>query len=165
ANALTLYNEGDYAYWLAAGILTDRDEQMEINVINLFTFENMDYSAHMDEALTQLEELGFMGTWVCDAEALAAAYGKEYAGIDLEFTIDENGHGVTTMNGLVTADFEAYAVDTGEKGDGEGLYVAHSNLDSETNSATYTMLPSEAGNMVLTLYSDEGVISYIKNAA
>jgi len=40
--AITLYNEGAYAYWLAAGILTDRDEQMINNVITLFCEENMD---------------------------------------------------------------------------------------------------------------------------
>ena len=38
---LALYNEGPYAYWLAAGILTDRDEQMVENVINLFCEENL----------------------------------------------------------------------------------------------------------------------------
>lgn len=39
--AMTLYNEGPYAYWLAAGILADRDEQMVLDVINLFCSENL----------------------------------------------------------------------------------------------------------------------------
>ena len=39
--ALALYNEGPYAYWLAAGILADRDEQMVEDVINLFCAENL----------------------------------------------------------------------------------------------------------------------------
>ena len=39
--AMTLYNDGPYAYWLAAGILADRDEQMVQNVINLFCTENL----------------------------------------------------------------------------------------------------------------------------
>jgi hypothetical protein len=35
-DALIQYNEGPYAYWLAAGILADRDEQMTTEVIKLF---------------------------------------------------------------------------------------------------------------------------------
>ena len=38
--AMMLYNEGPYAYWLAAGILADRDEQVQ-NVIDLFCTENL----------------------------------------------------------------------------------------------------------------------------
>ena len=40
-------NEGDYAYWLAAGIRTDYDDQMIDNVIGLFAEENL---ADMGEA-------------------------------------------------------------------------------------------------------------------
>ena len=36
-----LYNDGPYAYWLAAGIPADRDEQMVRNVIELFCTENL----------------------------------------------------------------------------------------------------------------------------
>ena len=39
--ALMLYNDGPYAYWLAAGIPADRDEQMVQNVIDLFCTENL----------------------------------------------------------------------------------------------------------------------------
>ena len=39
--AMMLYNEGPYAYWLAAGILADRDEQMVQDVIDLFCTENL----------------------------------------------------------------------------------------------------------------------------
>ena len=39
--ALMLYNDGPYAYWLAADIPADRDEQMVQNVINLFCTENL----------------------------------------------------------------------------------------------------------------------------
>ena len=52
-------------------------------------------------------------------------------------SIDGNGHGVTIMNGEQTADFEAYAVDNGDKGDGQGLYVAWSNLEFEAEAAPY----------------------------
>ena len=44
--ALESYNEGPYAYWLAAGILADRDEQMVDDVISLFCEENL---AEMEE--------------------------------------------------------------------------------------------------------------------
>ncbi|MCR5090404.1 MAG: hypothetical protein K6C08_12950 [Oscillospiraceae bacterium] len=39
--ALMHYNEGPYAYWLAAGIPADRDEQMVKDVISLFCSENL----------------------------------------------------------------------------------------------------------------------------
>ena len=39
--ALSQYNEGPYAYWLAAGIPADRDEALIQNVIELFCTENL----------------------------------------------------------------------------------------------------------------------------
>ena len=38
--ALSSYYDGKYAYWLAAGILSDADEEMIDNCIELFTVEN-----------------------------------------------------------------------------------------------------------------------------
>ena len=151
------YFVGPYAYWLAAGIDENADAETIENVIALFCLENMDYSAHTDASLRQLDELGFVGTWVADFSGY-----PEYAGVELYFTIDENGHGLTTMNGETTADFEAYAYDNGQKGDGEGLYVAYSNLEYEAEAARYTMKKNDAGQDVLTFYSDEGVISYVR---
>lgn len=40
-DALTRYNEGPYAYWLAAGFPADADEEMIRNVITLFCEENL----------------------------------------------------------------------------------------------------------------------------
>ncbi len=40
-DALTKYNEGAYAYWLAAGIPANRDKQLIENVIGLFVEENL----------------------------------------------------------------------------------------------------------------------------
>ena len=157
-DALALYNEGPYAYWLAAGFPVDADEALTENVIELFVLENMDYSAHAPEALAQLNDLGFVGAWQADM----SSFGEEYASVDLSMTIDENGHGITTMNGTQTADFEAFAADTGEKGDGQGLYVAYSNLEGEAESAPYTFSMSEDGQFVLTLTADDGVISWVK---
>ena len=157
-DALQLYNEGPYAYWLAAGFPADADEALTENVIGLFVLENMDYSMHMPEAVGQLTELGFVGTWQADL----SAFGEEYASVDLSMTIDENGHGVTMMNGVQTADFEAFAADTGEKGDGAGLYVAYSNLEGEAEAAPYAFSVSEDGQPVLTLTADDGVISWIR---
>ena len=41
AEAMTLYDEGPLAYWLAAGIPADRDQQLIENVIQLFCEENL----------------------------------------------------------------------------------------------------------------------------
>ena len=68
----------------------------------------------------------------------------------------------TIMDGVQTADFEAYAVDNGEKGDGEGIYVAFSNLEYEAGAAPYTMTVNDAGQTVLTLTADDGIISWIR---
>lgn len=160
-DALALYNEGPYAYWLAAGFPVDADEAMTENVIDLFVLENMDYAAHMPEALAQLNDLGFVGSWQADM----TPFGEVYASVDLSMTIDENGHGVTIMNGVQTADFEAFAADTGEKGDGKGLYVAYSNMEGEAESAPYALTTNENGQPVLTLTADDGVISWVKQDA
>lgn len=103
----------------------DADEETLKNTVELFVLENMDYSSHSEEAITQLSD--FIGTWNADLSAFVEAY----ADTELYFTIDENGHGVTMMDGEQTADFEAYAYDNGEKGDGAGIYIAYSNLEYE----------------------------------
>lgn len=155
---LAKYNEGPYAYWLVAGFSVDADEALTENVIELFILENMDYSAHMPDALAQLNDLGFVGSWQADM----SPFGEEYASVDLSMTIDENGHGITMMNGVQTADFEAFAADNGEKGDGIGLYVAYSNLEGEAEAAPYAFSTNEKGQKVLTLTADDGVISWVK---
>ena len=156
--ALQGYMVGPYAYWLAAGIDEKADADTIRNVIALFCLENMDYSSHADAALRQISGLGFVGTWQADLSPL----GEAYAAVDLSMTIDEAGHGVTIMNGTQTADFEAYAVDNGEKGDGIGLYVAYSNLEGDAEAAPYTMSVNDAGQTVLTLTADDGTISWVK---
>ena len=155
------YLTGPYAYWLAAGIDADADEETIENVIALFCLENMDYSAHTETALNQIQDLGFVGSWQADM----TPFGEAYAGVELTMSIDEAGHGVTFMNGAQSADFEAYAVDNGEKGDGTGLYVAYSNTEYEAESAPYAMTVNEAGQTVLTLTADDGTISWIKQEA
>ena len=65
------------------------------------------------------------------------------------------------MNGVQTADFEAYAVDSGEKGDGVGLYVAFSNLEGEAEAAPYTLVVDEDGSTVLTLTAEDGTIRWV----
>ena len=155
------YLAGPYAYWLAAGIDENADEETVRKVIALFCLENMDYSSHAQAALSQLAELGFVGSWKADL----SAYGEEYADTDLSMAIDGNGHGETFMNGEKTADFEAYAVDSGEKGDGQGIYVAWSNLEHEAEAAPYGFSENEKGQAVLTLTADDGVISWVKTEA
>ncbi len=155
---LQCYLAGPYAYWLAAGIDEDADEETIRSVIALFCLENMDYSAHTDMALNQLDDLGFVGSWKADL----SAFGEAYSGTDLVMTIDEKGHGVTFMNGAQTADFEAYAVDSGTKGDGAGLYVAYSNTEHEAEAAPYSMTVGDEGRAVLTLTADDGTISWVR---
>ena len=158
ADDLALYNEGPYAYWLAAGFPVNADEAMVEDVITLFCLENMDYSAHMPQALEQLSALGFVGEWKADL----SAYGEEFAGVELSMSIDEAGHGVTVMNGAQTADFEAFAADTGAQGDGQGLYVAYSNLEGDAEGAPYAFSVNGDGQTVLTLTADDGEISWVK---
>ena len=158
---LTKYNEGPYAYWLAAGFPVDADADMVHDVITLFCVENMDYPAHSEAALAQLKDLGFVGSWKADL----SAYGEAYAAVDLSMIIDENGHGLTVMDGAQTADFEAYAADSGEKGDGQGLYVAWSNLEQEAEFAPYAITVNEDGQTVLTFTADDGVISWVRQDA
>lgn len=152
------YMVGPYAYWLAAGIDESADEATIDKVIALFCLENMDYSAHTDAALAQIDALGLVGEWVADLTPL----GEAYAGVDLRMTIDAAGHGVTLMNGQQTADFEAYAYDSGEKDDGKGIYVAYSNLEYEAEAAPYALTTNDAGETVLTLTADDGTISWVK---
>ena len=152
------YLVGPYAYWLAAGIDADADEETIRKVIALFCLENMDYAAHTDAALNQLADLGFVGSWKADL----SAYGEDYAAVDLRMTIGADGHGVTTMNGAQTADFEAYAIDSGEKGDGRGLYVAWSNPEAEAESAPYAFSVDDGGRTVLTLTADDGAIDWVR---
>ena len=155
------YLVGPYAYWLSAGIDAEADADTIEDVIALFCLENMDCTSHTEESLAQLEALGFVGSWDADL----SAYGEAYAGITLHMSIDENGHGVTYMNGMQTADFEAFALDNGEAGDGDGLYVAYSNYEYEAEAAPYTMEENEDGAAVLTFYADDGTISWVKAEA
>ena len=154
------YMVGPYAYWLAAGIDERADDDTIQKVIALFCLENMDYSAHAEAALAQLADLGFIGAWQADM----SPFGEAYAGTELTMTIDGSGHGVTFMNGEQTADFEAYAVDSGEAGDGQGLYVAWSNLEYEAEAAPYSMVVNDDGQTVLTLTAEDGAISWIRRA-
>ena len=155
------YLVGPYAYWLAAGIDESADEDTIQKVIALFCLENMDYSAHTETALKQISDLGFVGAWQADL----SSFGKEFADVELNMTIDEAGHGITVMNGEQTADFEAYAVDNDVKGDGKGIYVAFSNLEYEAEAAPFIMTVNDAGQTVLTLTAEDGTISWVKQAA
>lgn len=155
---LAKYNEGPYAYWLAAGFPVNADAEMTKNVIELFCLENLDYTAHAAEALAQLKDLGFEGKWVADM----SPFGEAYAGVELYMTIDENGHGLTFMNGQQTRDFEAFAFDNGEKGDGAGLYVAYDNEAKEPEAAPYTIVINDDNQIILTFFAADGTISYVK---
>ena len=152
------YFTGPYAYWLTAGFDKNADAETLKKTVQLFCLENMDYSSHSEGALFQISDL--MGTWTADL----SEFGDEYKDVQLYFTIDENGHGETMMNDQQTADFEAYAYDNGEAGDGKGIYVAYSYMEGTAEAADYTLETNEDGETVLTFYADDGVISYVKTA-
>lgn len=153
------YFKGKYAYWLSAGISSDADEETIDKCIALFCLENLDYSERSESSLAQISDL--VGVWYADL----SAFGEAYADVELYLDIDETGHGVTYMNGEKTRDFKAYMYDCGEKGDGEGVYVAYDNEANEPEAADYTLKTDDSGKLVLTLYADDGVISYVKRTA
>ena len=154
--ALMGYMKGPYAYWLAAGIAADADEAAVEKVIRLFCLENMDYSQRTEASVAQIAD--FVGTWDADL----SAFGEAYADASLYFTIDESGRGVTRMNGVQTAEFDAYAY---EAEPGKGVYVAYDLTGFEAEGASYTMQTDAQGRTVLTLSAADGDISYIKRAA
>lgn len=67
--ALAEYNTGAYAYWLAAGIPTDRDEKLVEDVIALFCEENL---AEMGEESDAAGQADAEPTAITTAEELAA---------------------------------------------------------------------------------------------
>lgn len=153
------YFKGKYAYWLSAGMDSAADEKTIDNCISLFCLENMDFSDRTESSLEQISDLA--GTWDADL----SNFGEAYADIELYFTIDEAGHGETFINGEKTRDFSAYMYDSGDNGDGEGTYVAYDNEAYEAESADYTITTNDSGETVLTLYNNEGEISYVRRAA
>lgn len=150
------YFKGKYAYWLGAGIDANADAETIEKVIALFCMENMDYSSRTDSSLAQISDL--VGIWDADL----SGFGDAYVSVELYLDIDKTGHGVTYMNGEKTRDFNAYMYDSGEKGDGEGIYAAYDNVAFEAESAKYTLKENSSGELVLTLFADDGTISYIK---
>ena len=75
-DALAQYNDGPLAYWLAAGILADRDDQMVADVIGLFCSENLAEMAEEeiseDAGTTEPENNGEEVIEIATAEELAA---------------------------------------------------------------------------------------------
>lgn len=157
-DALEQYNDGDYAYWLAAGILDNADETMYENVISLFCLENMDYTA--DRTASSLGQLkDFSGTW--------DYYINSQAKPDLlYFTIDGAGNGYTYVGGELDATYQAFAYDNdGSAAKKSGIYVAH-NEEGEISSAHYSITRTSDGRLLLTFMGEEDgesfSISYVK---
>lgn len=150
------YLKGSYAYWLSAGIDAAADLHTIDNCIGLFCLENSDFPQRTDSSIAQISDL--VGTWDADL----SGFGEDFADTGIHFTIDASGHGETFMNGEKTRDFSAYMYDSGDKGDGEGLYVAYDNEAYEAEHADYTLTTD--GETVLTLTNDEGSITYVKRA-
>lgn len=90
-DALTKYAEGKYAYWLAAGIPTDRDETLIENVITLFAEENLAEMAGGDEAAegsSETIEIGTAEELVTFAESVTDGSKGGYAGQTVVLTAD-----------------------------------------------------------------------------
>lgn len=98
------------------------------------------------------------------AAALQGSVTSDLHGEDAVAAFADGGYAFDChfINGAQTADFEAYAIDNGEKGDGAGIYVAYSNMEYEAEAAPYTLAVNDAGQTVLTLVADDGVISWVK---
>ena len=88
--ALAEYAEGDYAYWLAAGIPADYDDKLIENVIGLFVEENLSETG--DEASTGSEgdtlEIGTAEELVSFAKSVTDGSMGGYAGRTVVLTDD-----------------------------------------------------------------------------
>ena len=89
-DALSQYNEGPYAYWLAAGFPVDADEEMVKNVITLFCEENL---AEMAEEETGDTATGAM-TETDGEEVIEIATAEELTAINENLS----GHYVLTAD-------------------------------------------------------------------
>ena len=139
------------------------DEAGEFNYLFLRD-DTMEETGHIEFRYSKdLEELQgyFVGPY---AYWLSAGFDVNADEETLKSTIDENGHGSTVMDGAQTADFEAFAYDSGKSGDGVGTYVAYSNLEMEAEAAPYIMEERD-GETVLTFYAADGEISYVRENA
>ena len=83
-DALTEYADGPYAYWLAAGIPTDRDETMIENVIGLFTEENLAGMGEEQEVI----EIGTLDELLAFAQSVTDGSMGGYAGMTVLLTSD-----------------------------------------------------------------------------
>ena len=71
---LQQYNTGACAYWLAAGILIDRDEQMVEDVIQLFCEENLSEAFEADESTGEEIEISTAEELAAINNALSGMY-------------------------------------------------------------------------------------------
>lgn len=179
-SALKQMRSGEYAYWLAAGILTDAmtdsEETMLEQVIALFCLENMDYSsARTAESLSQIGDI--TGVWDCDVSKY-----PEFTdlGIDaLYCTLNTDGVGTTyarlagTSAFFTTGVYDFFAYDNSTK-DNSGVYVAHSEdegaaasrfvLSGDGRTLSFTTLDGESIVYTRRAFSDVAAGSYYADA-
>ena len=89
-DALTKYNEGAYAYWLAAGIPTNCDEKMIDDVIGLFCEENLADMGSEESSSSDSSriEIGTAEELKAFAESVTDGSQKGYAGKTVVLTDD-----------------------------------------------------------------------------
>ncbi len=93
-DALAEYAEGPYAYWLAAGILADRDDAMIDNVIGLFAEENLAGMGEEEAASSEPIEIGTAEELLSFAKSVTDGSMGGYAGKTVVLTADIDCSGI-----------------------------------------------------------------------
>ena len=134
-DALAKYAEGTYAYWLAAGILADRDQTMIENVIGLFAEENL---ANMESTETEAEsaeaiEIGTAEELVAFAKSVTDGSKGGYAGQTVVLTADIDCKDVewTPIGTMNLDDMSDYSCMFQGVFDGQGHTISNVTFDSD----------------------------------
>ena len=134
-DALAKYNEGAYAYWLAAGIPVNRDNALIENVIGLFAEENL---ADMENADTAVEssdtiEIGTAEELVAFAKSVTDGSKGGYAGQTVVLTADIDCTDVEWMpiGTMNLDDMSDYSCMFQGVFDGQGHTISNVTFDSD----------------------------------
>ena len=156
ADDLVKLYEGDYAFWMAAGLPDGATEQDIEDCIALFCLENMDYSQDRTDAPQQRED--FVGTW--------DYYDGTQSNHDfLYFTVDENGNGSTYYLGENDGNYMVFAYDNdGNDNEKSGIYVSVNN--GEAKKSKYKIEEIDNKTILTLTGTDENgdpfTIQYVK---
>lgn len=134
-DALTKYNEGAYAYWLAAGIPADRDDALIENVIGLFAEENLSDMGDTDasEEISDTVEIGTAEELVAFAKSVSDGSMGGYAGQTVVLTADIDCTDVewTPIGTMDLTDMSNYSCMFQGVFDGQGHTISNVTFDSD----------------------------------